>query len=135
MVKVFLLAALCTFVVTPAVGATSNGQFHIAGGVGGVTCPEFVAAMESARSKGIGSVAYVTEVQGYEMYVLGFETGYNMARPSTYDIFPTHGSKYPLLSWVENWCRTHSTAHFGEGVVALARDRYFARQQALPATH
>ena len=133
MAKVFYFVVLCIFIGAPAVAASSNGQFHIAGGVGGVTCPVFVAAMESARSKGIGSVAYVTEVQGYEMYVLGFESGYNMAKPSTYDIFPTQGSKYPLLSWVENWCRTHPTAHFGEGVVALARDRYAVRQQAPPA--
>lgn len=134
MQKLFQMMFLGLAVVVGSAHASdTGGGFFIAGGAGGVTCPNFVSVMERARLDGTGSVAYANETQGFTMYILGFETGYNMAEPSTYDVFPNETTAYPLLSWVENWCRVHPTAHFGEGVVALAKHSYPMRQQIQPA--
>jgi hypothetical protein len=63
------------------------------------------------------------------MYLLGFQTGYNMSTPDTYDIFPGSQGDYPLLSWVENYCRVNATQRFADGVVSLARELYPQRQR------
>ena len=68
--------------------------------------------MEKGRSLGVGSVGYVTETQGFTMYLLGFRTGYNMSTQDTCDIFPDGEKDYPLLSWAENYCRTNPSKRF-----------------------
>ena len=113
-----------------AFGADSTGNYMVGGGAGGVRCPEFVATMERARTHKIGSLRYVQETQGFTMYLLGFQTGYNVSTPDTYDIFPGSEGDYPLLSWIENYCRLNPTSRFGDGVVALAQDRHAKRQRS-----
>lgn len=132
MFRVLGVLLLTVFVSVPAFGADGASNFYIGGGAGGVTCPNFVSAMEKARSQGVGTVDFANTTQGFTMYVLGFESGYNMGKPSTYDIFPNKSSVYPLLNWVENWCRVHPGASFGAGVVALANAHYAGRQQVAP---
>ena len=66
------------------------------GGVGAVKCPTFVATMEKARTRGVMTPGFWKDTGEYMMYVLGFETGYNMSTPDTYDIFP-HQHGYSLL--------------------------------------
>lgn len=127
--QVLLLGLALSF---PALGADGGGNYYLAGGVGAVMCPHFVAAMERARSTGIGTVDFANATEGFAMYVLGFESGYNVAKSDTYDVFPSQNGVYPLLSWVENWCRVHPTARFGGGVVALAENRYANRQRTAP---
>ncbi len=91
-----------------------------------MTCPEYVRAIERVHSYGINTVRYVNDMQGFTMYLLGFQTGYNMSTPDTHDIFPEaeHGDDYALLAWIENYCRGGSGSRFADGVMALARDRY-----------
>jgi len=86
--------------------------------------------MEKSRRYGVGTVRYVNETQGFTMYLLGFQTGYNMLAEDTYDIFPARDGEYPLLSWVENFCRAHPTSNFGNGVVALANEIRPKRQRS-----
>jgi hypothetical protein len=109
--------------------ADTEGHFWLGGGTGGVMCPQFVASMEKARSLGIDSVGYTTETQGYTMYLLGFQTGYNMSTKNTCDIFPRDEKAYSLLSWVENYCRANASSRFADGVVALSKDRHPKRQR------
>ena len=109
--------------------ADADGRFWLGGGVGSVKCPQFVASMEKARSLGIGSVGYVKETQGFTMYLLGFQTGYNMSTQDTCDIFLGEEKEYPLLSWAENYCRTNASSRFADAVVALSRDRHPKRQR------
>ena len=110
----------------------TNGRFWLGGGTGGVKCPQFVASMEKARSLGIGSVRYVEETQGFTMFLEGFRTGYNLSTPDTCDIFSAEEKEYPLLSWVENYCRINSTSRFGDAVVALAKERHWKRLRVCP---
>lgn len=112
-----------------AYSADADGHFWLGGGAGGVKCPQFVASMEKARSLGIGSVEYVTETQGFTMYLLGFQTGYNMSTKNTCDIFPGEDKEYSLLSWVENYCRANASSRFADAVVALSKDRHPKRQR------
>jgi hypothetical protein len=42
--------------------------------------------MRVARTDGIGSAQYVRQTEGYTMYVLGYQTGYNQQAPATYNI-------------------------------------------------
>ena len=107
----------------------ANGRFWLGGGTGGVACPQFVASMEKGRSLGVGSVGYVTETQGFTMYLLGFRTGYNMSTQDTCDIFPDGEKDYPLLSWAENYCRTNPSSRFADAVVAMARELHSKRQR------
>ena len=125
-----LLVVVCLIIALPSYAADGKGAFFLGGGAGGVKCPEFVADMERARSKRFGTPAYVNVTQGFTMYILGFQSGYNMNKPDTYDIFPDDKGDYPLLSWVENWCRARPTSRFGDGVIALAQDRHFKRQRS-----
>ncbi|TAJ20623.1 MAG: hypothetical protein EPO47_11180 [Rugosibacter sp.] len=104
--------------------ADTEGHFWLGGGTGGVMCPQFVASMEKARSLGIDSVGYATETQGYLMYLLGFQTGYNMSTKDTCDIFPSEEKAYSLLSWAENYCRENASSRFADGVVALSKNRH-----------
>jgi hypothetical protein len=109
--------------------ADTEGNFWRGGGAGGVECPQFVASMEKARSLGIDSVKYVTETQGFTMYLLGFQTGYNMSTKDTCDIFPGEEGKYSLLSWVENYCRANTSSRFADAVIALSEDRHQKRRR------
>jgi len=109
--------------------ADTEGRFGVGGGTGAVKCPQFVASMEKARSFGIGSVGYVSETQGFTMYLLGFQTGYNMSTKDTCDIFPVEEEVYSLLSWLENYCRANASSPFVVAVAALSNDRYPKRQR------
>ena len=109
--------------------ADADGRFWLGDGTGGVACPQFVAALEKARSLGIGSVGYAGETQGFTMYLLGFRTGYNMSTQQTCDISPDGEKDYPLLSWLENFCRANPSGRFADAVVALARESHPKRQK------
>jgi hypothetical protein len=125
-----LMASSFLFFAVTAGAADSAGNFNVGGGTGGVKCPNFVAEMEKARSLGIDSPRYVEATQGFTMFILGFQTGYNMMAPATYDIFSGKNGDYDLLAWVENYCRMNSSSRFGDGVVALARHFHPNRQQS-----
>ena len=120
-------AFLCS--AQPSYSADTNGRYIYGGGVGGVTCPQFVAAMERSRSFGIDSIAYANEMQGYVMYVLGFQTGYNVSAQDTCDIFPSEENTYALLSWAESYCRASPSRLFANAVVALSIDRQSKRRR------
>jgi hypothetical protein len=119
------------FVAQAVAGADSDGEFMLGGGVGSVKCPTFVSIMKRARTKRIGSLAYVNETNAFTMYLLGFQSGYNMAKDDTYDVFPD-AQDHSLLAWAENWCRSNSTRVFGDAAVALAADRHAARIRSAP---
>lgn len=126
----YLLLAIPFFcAVQLSHGADENGNFMIGGGVGGEKCPQFVASMEKGRLFGIGTLGYATETQGYVMYLLGFQTGYNMSTSDTYDIFARSRIDYELLYWIENYCRKNPSDRYGDAVVALARALYPKRQK------
>jgi hypothetical protein len=114
-----------------AYSADIEGHFWLGGGVGGVECPQFVASMEKARSLGIDSVGYVTEMQGFTMYLLGFQTSYNLSTKDTCDIFPEEKA-YSLLSWVENYCRADASSSFVNAVIALSEDHHPKRLRICP---
>lgn len=124
----FVLACL----VGSVTAADSDGDFWLGGGAGGVKCPDFVAAMEKGRSHGVGTIPYVRKIGSYTMYLLGFQTGYNMSTPATCDIFPGVDGvegEYPLLSWAENYCRANPSQRFGDAVVSLARELHPKRKR------
>jgi hypothetical protein len=118
------------WLTVPAWGADASGSFAMGGAVGSVKCPQFVAVMEKARSVGIDSPGSMHVTWDYMNYIFGFETGYNAAKPDTFDIFPdaTDGP-YPLFAWIENYCRSNTKSNFADGVVALAEELYLKRQR------
>lgn len=122
------LAGVLMFCDRVAFSADDSGNFWRGGGTGGVLCQQFVATMEKSRSFGINSVKYVQETQGFEMYLSGFQTGYNMSNKNTCDIF-NESDNYSLLSWIENFCRENSSMHFADGVIALSENRFPKRKK------
>lgn len=128
-IRTIFAVAMLSCSAQPAHSADTQGNFWRGGGAGGVECPQFVASMEKARSLGINSVKYVTETKGFTMYLLGFQTGYNMSTKDTCDIFQGEEGKYSLLSWVENYCRANASSRFADAVIALSEDRHPKRQR------
>lgn len=115
--SIFLVTA-CS---AAAFGADRSGQYWHGGGVGAAECPAFVAAMERARTHGIGSAGYINEMQGPMMFLAGFQTAYNMQTPATCNIF--NGLSYDqLLAWTENYCRQNPFDKYSSAVVALAAE-------------
>ena len=127
--RLIILAVIFSSFGQPCWPADEEGLFMTGGGVGGVPCRQFVATMEKARSLGIGTIGYVWEIQGFTMYLLGFQTGYNLAAKDTYDIFCAEEDDYALLSWMENYCRANPSRKFSDAAIALADDRYPRRQK------
>ena len=111
--------------------ADDTGNFMLGGGAGAMPCPEYVATMEKARTLGIGTVQYAEHTSSFVMYILGFQSGYNMAANDTYDVFPGTNGDYAMLAWIESYCRSHSSSRFGDGLVALARDSNVHRQKKI----
>ena len=109
--------------------ADKNGNYVMGGGVGGVKCSQFVASMEKGRSFGIGSYEYVIETYGFQMYLLGFQTGYNMGAPETYDIFYGYESTNELLARIENFCRIIPDVTFGFAVTSLGKKLHPKRKK------
>ncbi len=75
------ILAVIGLALLPSIAAsadTTTGRvYHIGGGVGAVECPRFVATMDRAKKAGAGTLEYVNEINGFEMYVSGFQTAYN----------------------------------------------------------
>lgn len=76
-------------------------------------------------------IGYVKETSAFTMYLLGFQSGYNMAAKDTYDIFSGE-EVYPLLSWAENYCRANPSIRFIDALIALSNNRYPKRQRVHP---
>jgi len=113
------LALLATLLLAgPAHAADQHGNYVVGGGVGGVTCPEFVNTIDEARRYGVGSSEWATRTQGYVMYILGFQTGYNLAKPGTFDLF-ANVSTDQVLAQLETWCRQNPLKKFGQGFEPL----------------
>jgi hypothetical protein len=108
--------------LAPAFASDADGSYYVGGGAGAVTCPEFSDVMRAARAGGIGSVQYVHQTEGYTMYVLGYQTGYNQQAPATYNIF-ANISPDQALAWIDNYCQAHPLGTFSEGLRALAASR------------
>jgi hypothetical protein len=90
-------ALLATSAADLAHAADQHGSYFIGAGIGGVTCPEFVNTMDDARRYAVGSLERVTRTNSYDMYVLGFQTGYNLAKPNTLTYSPASppSRRYP----------------------------------------
>jgi hypothetical protein len=110
-------------------GADKNGAFFQGGGVGSVKCQDFIASMEKGRALGIGSVGHANEIQGFAMYVLGFQTGYNMGTPDTYNIFDSIKDTSELLARIENECHKEASLQFGEAVIAFVQQQHAKRKK------
>ena len=94
------------------------------GGVGSVSCPDFLNAMAAARKKGgLTSVAGLREIAPYQYYVSGFQTGFNSEANGVYDIFESLGHDAPdrVLSETEPWCASHPDQTFAVALLALAQ--------------
>ena len=119
------LVALTLLLVTTAAlaGDNKSNKYIVGGGVGGVDCPQFASAMSRAKTQGIGSVGYANETYGFTMYVLGFQTAYNLQTKDTCDIFGNFSTDQ-LLAWLDNYCQANPLQKFGSAVIALAQEIY-----------
>lgn len=103
-----------------------TGNYVVGGGVGGVECRQFSAVVEQAERFGRGTAEYTRSVYNFDMYLLGFRTGYNLQTPDTCDIFGRF-SHDQLRDWLKYYCRSYPAERFGSGVVALAQGLHAAR--------
>ena len=107
-----------------AAAARDERGFWTGGGVGSVSCPDFLNAMAMARKKGgLTSVAGLREIAPFKYYVSGFQTGFNSEADGVYDIFESLGHDTPdrVVSAIEPWCASHPDQTFASGLLALAQ--------------
>jgi hypothetical protein len=100
----------------------------VGGGLGTAECSGFVEAMARAKSQPSGATGYSSEVQGYAMYLSGFQTAYNLQTPQTCDIFAGWNNNQ-ILERIEKFCGDNPQARFANGVIALAKERYPKRSK------
>ena len=74
------------------------------------------------KKGGLRTVAGIQETSGYEMYLAGFETGFNSEAVGIYDIFESLGPDPTLqaLYAIEPWCASNPDKTFGKAVIALS---------------
>jgi hypothetical protein len=113
---------LLLLLASPSFGADQQGRYMMGGGVGGVTCPQFLNLMATARQLGgVSTPSGVEQVSNFANYVTGFQTGYNLMSTGSFDIFAKLDTEhFDALYAIEAWCKDHPAAKFGEGVIALA---------------
>lgn len=123
------LVFLLWLLMPPAYSAeTGTGAYFMGGGVGGLSCPNFVETISRAKAHGIGSVNYAIETSGFLMYVLGFRTAYNLQTSDTYDIFDNFEDSQ-LLAWLDDYCKTNPLKKFSDAVVSLSQEAYSLRKK------
>ena len=119
-----LALAACLIAQPLAALAANPGEYIVVGGLGGIECPRFVEAMAKSRTAGAAS----SEMDGFSMYVAGFQTAYNLQTPKTCDIFAGMNGDQ-LLVRLEEMCRAKPEQRFGAGVIALAKQLYPKRSK------
>lgn len=128
------LCHVVMFAVFSAISLTSvaedkSGRFISGGGAGAVDCPKFVQSMDLAKASGIGTLGYVKEINGYLMFILGFQTAYNLQTPDTCNIFDSVSGDQ-MLAWAENYCRANPLERFGDAVIKLAKEVHPRRKKS-----
>jgi hypothetical protein len=114
---------------TPAPAAAPASQGYIvASGPASTECPGFIDTVGKARMQKSGSTGYAGDMQGFAMFVSGFQTAYNLQTPETCDIFAGWNNNQ-VLDWLEKFCRANPKERFGAGVIALAKERYPSRSK------
>jgi hypothetical protein len=126
---VSLITILCLSHIPFVYAADSEGRFWLGGGVGSVSCSQFVSSMKQVESSETGSPSFVEATQGFTMYISGFQTGYNFSTHNTCDIFAEAKTSYELLSWVEKYCQSNPAKRFGDAVVSLGNAYHSKRKQ------
>jgi hypothetical protein len=115
---------LLLLLLNEAIASDETGKFMTGGGVGSVSCPEFLDSMATARQRGgLSSLGGVTAIAPFAMYVAGFQTGYNMGVEGVYDVFAPLGdnANEKVLISVEAWCSKHPEATFDFGLFDLLK--------------
>lgn len=108
---------------TPASAWTEKG-FMTSGGVGGISCPDFLNFMASSRQAGgFDTRPGLHIVNPFIQYANGFGTAYNMTMPDMYDLYdslrPNVGLK--VLFLVEPWCRENPGENFDRGLIEVIK--------------
>jgi hypothetical protein len=114
---------LLALVATTAVGYDEQGRFMRGGGAGSISCLQFTSDMVRAQvAGGLHQPRGVAITDPYVMYVLGFQTGYNLAALRMFDLFAKWGDNPSdrALFWINDWCQKNTSKVFDDGIVALA---------------
>lgn len=110
----------------------ANGTCWQGGGVGSLSCPDFLESMDESRRHQSGTRTAVEAVGPFVMYLAGFQTANNMQAAGTCDVFVGRDAKQPL-AWAQNYCRSNPLQRFGDAVRALAVGQYPRRSRACSA--
>jgi len=124
--KIWVMSVIIVALFSSGAGAYTEKGFMTGGGVGSVSCPDFLNAMATARqSGGLTSVAGVRIINPFGSYVLGFQTGYNFGADGVYDVFSSFGAEgdhtNKILFAIEPWCAQHPEAKFDTALFELLK--------------
>jgi hypothetical protein len=77
---------------------------------------------EARQEGGLTSIAGANRIHVWQVYVLGFETGYNYAMAGVRDIFSAFGPSpsNDVLYGIEPWCQRNPTERFGQALIVFA---------------
>lgn len=121
-----VLAASLALAGTASAADHWSGAYVVGGGVGGVECRQFLSTLSQVEPYGPSSVEYTNAAYGFQMYLSGFRTAYNLQTPDTCDVFGRFTSEQ-LLGWLKYYCRSYPTKRFGSAVVTLAQGLHSGR--------
>lgn len=121
-----VLAAALSCAGSAGAADSWSGAYVVGGGVGGVECRQFTAALDQAEPYGLGSQEYNAATYAFSMYLSGFRTAYNLQTPDTCDVFGRFSSDQ-LLGWLKYYCRSYPAKRFGSAVVTLAQGLHSGR--------
>ena len=83
----FVLGAAACVTALAANAQQGPTGYIVGSGLGTTECPGFVESMGKAKDQKPGVTGYPGELQGFAMFVSGFQTAYNLQTPQTCDIF------------------------------------------------
>ena len=111
------LCALMSF-ATPARAMDENGLYAI---YGDSECGEFLEARQDESDN------------DYEWWITGWLTGINFHAAGTYDLLSVDTSPRDVLSWLDDYCRSHVEDSLADGLVWLYRGLHPSRRQHAPS--
>lgn len=114
--SLLILAGL--FGSTSAAASDKQGQFY---GQGKISCSDF---LEEQKTK-----SWTSSV--YKGFIAGFLSGYNLAKPNTYNILGNSDINGAVL-WIKNHCEKQPLEDVNEALNALAFELYPRRTQNAP---
>lgn len=108
----------------PTISTRAQKRFPVLPNTKGQQFLRLMTFQSASRQRGgVSSSAGVGAIGHFQMYVLGFQTGYNLAADGVYNVFGSLGEDagISVLFTIEPWCAKHPEALFDDALFDLLK--------------